>query len=82
MRNILKIFSSDVKSIVRHFFAAVIVVAITIIPALYAWFNIYANGDPYANTGNISVAVASEDTGYNGINKGEAIIDNLKKATA
>lgn len=80
MRNILKIFSSDVKSIVRHFFAAVIVVAITIIPALYAWFNIYANGDPYANTGNISVAVASEDTGYNGINKGEAIIDNLKKS--
>lgn len=80
MRNILKIFSSDVKSIVRHFFAAVIVVAITIIPALYAWFNIYANGDPYANTGNISVAVASEDTGYNGINKGKAIIDNLKKS--
>ena len=80
MRNTFNIFSSDIKSISRQFFAAVIVVAITIIPALYAWFNIYANSDPYANTGNITVAVASQDLGYNGINKGEAIIDNLKES--
>ena len=78
MRNTLKIFSSDLKSIFRHFFAAVIVVAIAIIPALYAWFNIYANSDPYGNTGNISIAVASDDAGYEGENKGEAILDSLK----
>lgn len=81
MKNTLRIFFTDVNSIARHFFAAVIVVAICIIPALYAWFNIYANHDPYGNTGNISVAVASEDAGYNGVNKGEDILDSLRENT-
>ena len=35
------------------FFALVIAVGLCILPSLYAWFNIYANWDPYANTGNI-----------------------------
>ena len=62
----------------KHFFAVAVVIAITIIPALYAWVNIYANSDPYGNTGNISVAVASDDLGYEGENKGESILESLK----
>lgn len=78
MKNTFKIFFSDINSLVRHFFAVVIVIAITIIPALYAWVNIYANHDPYGSTGNISIAVASDDLGYEGENKGESILESLK----
>lgn len=57
------------------------------LPALYAWFNIYANWDPYANTGNIQIAVASLDRGYtdengNYANMGEEIEDELREATS
>ncbi len=78
MRNTFKIFFSDLRSVFTHFFAAVIVIAITVIPALYAWFNIYANSNPYGNTDNISIAVASDDAGYEGENKGQSILDSLR----
>lgn len=78
MKNTFKIFFSDIKSLSRHFFAVLVVIAIMIIPALYAWVNIYANSDPYGNTGNISVAVASDDQGYEGQNMGESVLEGLK----
>ncbi len=34
-------------------FACVVVVAIALLPSLYAWLNIYSNWDPYGNTGDI-----------------------------
>ena len=76
MKNTFKIFFSDIKSLSRHFFAVLVVIAIMII--LYAWVNIYANSDPYGNTGNISVAVASDDLGYEGQNMGESVLEGLK----
>ena len=78
MKNTFKIFFSDIKSLSSHFFAVLVVIAIMIIPALYAWVNIYANSDPYGNTGNISVAVASDDQGYEGQNMGESVLEGLK----
>ncbi len=87
MRNIFKIFGRDVKALSRHFFAFVVAIAIMILPSLYAWLNIYSNWDPYGNTGNISIAVASMDKGYvtdNGerVNKGDDIVADLREATA
>ena len=57
MATIRKIFKSDLYGLFHNFFALVIAVGLCILPALYAWFNIYANWDPYANTGNIRIAV-------------------------
>ena len=87
MRNIFKIFGRDVKSLSRHFFAFVVAIAIMILPSLYAWLNIYSNWDPYGNTGNISIAVASMDKGYvtdtgEKVNKGDDIIEDLRESTA
>lgn len=84
MNTIKKIFFRDVKSLFRHPFALVIALGLCMIPALYAWFNIYSNWDPYGNTGNIQIAVASEDVGYadeNGkkVNAAEAVMDTLKE---
>lgn len=84
MGNIKKIFLRDIKSLFRHPFALVIALGLCMIPALYAWFNIYSNWDPYGNTGNIQIAVASEDVGYqdedgNAVNATDAVIDTLKE---
>ena len=59
MKNIIKIFLSDIKGLAKNFFALVIAIGLCIIPCLYAWFNIYSNWDPYANTSSIKIAVAS-----------------------
>ena len=83
MRNILSIFINDVCSVGRRFFALAIIVAISALPALYAWVNIYANGDPYANTGEIQIALASCDPGLDfedgtHINMAEEVFDDLR----
>ena len=64
MKNIWKIFRNDIAGLIKNPFALVIAVGLCIIPSLYAWFNIYSNWDPYANTANIRIAVATEDVGY------------------
>ena len=56
MKNIWKIFTGDLKKLVKQPFALVIIIGLCVIPSLYAWFNIFANWDPYANTGGIPVA--------------------------
>ena len=63
MRTILAIFARDVMRIVKGPVALVVTCGVALIPSLYAWCNILANWDPYANTGNIQVAVANEDLG-------------------
>ena len=60
----------------------VVIIGITILPALYAWFNIASNWDPYSNTDQLPFAVCSQDAGYSyktiEINAGDSIIDGLK----
>ena len=58
-----KIFKRDLRRILRNFVALVVIIGVCFIPALYAWFNIYANIDPYNNTKNIRVAVVNADQG-------------------
>jgi putative membrane protein len=87
MRNVFKIFFSDLKAISRSFFALVITGSVLILPALYAWVNIYANGNPYANTGNVPIALASRDKGYTTVdgtyvNKGREIIESIAESTS
>ena len=53
MKTILKIFKNDLIGIKKSILTIVLAVGLCILPALYAWFNIFANWDPYANTGNI-----------------------------
>ena len=83
MKKIFSVFRLDLKSLTKNLIVFVVVIGITILPALYAWFNIAANWDPYSNTGNLSFAVCSEDKGYSyktlTVNAGEEIINNLKQ---
>ena len=85
MRNIWTVFKTDIKSLSRCFFAMAVAVAITVLPSLYAWLNIYSNWDPYGNTGNISIGLYSGDEGCiedgEFVNMGQDVVDNLREAT-
>ena len=82
MRNIFKIYNRDIKRIFTNAMAIILAVGIAVIPSLYAWFNIYANWDPYGSTGNMQVAVIIEDEGYSfnniNIDVGSEIKSNLE----
>ena len=55
MRNAFRIFRRDLKRILRNPAALLVIIGVSIIPSLYAWFNIVANIDPYANTSGINL---------------------------
>lgn len=87
MKTILKIFKNDLVGIKKSILTIVLAVGLCILPALYAWFNIFANWDPYANTGNINIAVVNLDRGYtdadgNEMNMGQSVADKLKTQTS
>ena len=63
MKTTLKIFKRDLKNIFTNSMAIILAVGIALLPSLYAWFNIYANWDPYGATGTMLVAVIIEAEG-------------------
>ena len=63
MKTAWRIFFRDLHRLSRNLIAMIVLGGICVIPSLYAWFNIYANMDPYVNTGNIQVAVVNLDAG-------------------
>lgn len=63
LTNIHRIFKRDLFAIFKSWVTMVIITALIILPALYAWFNIMACWDPYANTSALSVAVVNLDKG-------------------
>ena len=87
MKEILHIQRHDLRAVTRSFFAILILIAVAILSALYAWVNIYANMDPYGSTGNVRIAVASRDSGIvdaDGVtvNKAREVLDELRESTA
>ena len=83
MRNIFRIFTGDIRRIRHNVIALIIVLGLLILPCMYAWFNIAASWNPYDNTGNLKVAVANLDEGYQGemmpveLNVGDKVVSAL-----
>ena len=73
MKNIWKIFQRDMMRIRKNVIALVVIVGISVVP--------------YSNTGNLKVAVASVDEGYEGslipleINIGDQVLSALRENT-
>lgn len=83
MRNVFRVFKNDMRTLSKHFFALTIVIAIVFLPALYAWFNVYAFWDPYGKVDQIKVAVVCDDQDYMDsdgkiINIGKELVSELK----
>ena len=65
MKNIWRVYISDLRRITTNVVALSIVMGLCIIPSLYAWFNIMSNWDPYGEsaTSLMKISVYSEDEG-------------------
>lgn len=85
LKNIIRIYTNDIKNLFSNYAAIITIGALCILPSLYAWFNIAASWDPYAQeaTSQIKIGVVNEDAGaeLNGreINLGDTIVDSLKE---
>ena len=84
IKRIGSIFRADWQRLTASVVAVVVMLGLCLVPCLYAWFNILSNWDPYgpASTGNIRVAVASEDEGCEilglHLNIGELVMEGLQ----
>ena len=61
MKKAMRIFCRDLRRLIHSPAAMLVMAGVAILPSLYAWFNIAANIDPYANTSAIQIAVANND---------------------
>ncbi|WP_325166668.1 YhgE/Pip domain-containing protein [Viridibacillus soli] len=81
MKKVWKIYTTDIKSIFSNWVAAILLGGLIILPSLYAWLNIAASWDPYAQTDQIPVGIVNEDTGATiqnkAINAGEELVKTL-----
>ena len=81
MKKAMRIFCRDLRRLIHSPAAMLVMAGVAILPSLYAWFNIAANIDPYANTSAIQIAVANNDqdasTNDLTINAGDQIMENL-----
>lgn len=82
--NILRLFAMDLRSLGKNAIALIVTMGLVLIPPMYAWFTTAGFWDPYGNTGNIKVAVANNDEGYQSpllpmkINAGETVVSQLR----
>ena len=83
LKRVFELYRLDWSRIFKNKLTFVLMIALMIIPSLYAWFNIAALWDPYSNTGDIKIAVYSDDKTASvldqEVNIGENIIENLKE---
>ena len=82
--NIVKLIKKDIRDVYsKNPIVVIVLIAIMILPSLYALINIQACWDPYENTGNLEFAVANLDNGssFEGtdLNVGDEIEDELKR---
>ena len=83
--NILELMKKDFNSALSNPIVLITLIAIIILPSLYAVINIDACWDPYEKTGDIDFAIANMDNGtiYEGyqLNVGNDLIEGLKNET-
>lgn len=85
LKNVVYLFKSDLKAAVSNPIVITVLIALMIIPSLYALLNIAACWDPYGSTEHLSFAIASSDEnatlGNQSINVGQEIVKNMKNNT-
>ena len=64
MKAIWEIFRADLSRAHRSVISMVVVLGLVVLPSFFAWFNISASWDPFANTKNLRIAIANTDKGY------------------
>ena len=84
MRNIWRIFKTDMKHLFDNSITVIIVIGLVFLPSIFTWYNVIACWDAFGNTGNLTVAVANTDEGYESdlvpleINVGDKVVSALR----
>lgn len=84
MKNILAIFKEDLKKLFGNVVNGIVTLGLILLPSIFAFYNIIACWDVFDNTGNVKVAVANTDEGYQSdliplrMNLGEQVISALR----
>ena len=84
MRNIWRIFKTDLKHLFNNSITVIIVIGLVFLPSIFTWYNVIACWDAFGNTGNLTVAVANSDEGYESdlvpleINVGDKVVGQLR----
>ena len=84
MRNVWRLFVCDMKRLFSNIITVIIALGLILLPSIFAWYNILACWDVFNNTGNLSVAVANSDEGYESdlvplrVNIGEQVVSSLR----
>ena len=84
MRNIWKLFVSDLKRMGGNTITALVMLGLVLMPSLFSWYNMLACWDVFDHSGNLTVAVANSDEGYESdlfpmeLNIGETLVSELR----
>ncbi len=80
--NIVEIIKNDFKGAFSNPIVTIVLIAIIILPSLYALLNIQACWNPYENTGEVEFAIANLDNGgtyeNHTLNIGNELVKDLK----
>ncbi|MHC6180041.1 YhgE/Pip domain-containing protein [Clostridium sp. JNZ X4-2] len=83
MKTVFKLLKRDLKNITTIPSVLALILLLCFLPSLYAWINIKASWNPYANTDKMPIGVVNNDSGttFNGknINVGNEIVKDLRK---
>lgn len=64
MTGIWQMFRADLRRVTRNVMSVIVLCGLIVIPSAFTWFNVIASWEPFDNTKNLRVAVASVDEGY------------------
>lgn len=66
MSGIWELFRSDLRRATSRVMSVIVLCGLVVIPSAFTWFNVVGSWEPFDNTKNLKVAVASVDEGYTG----------------
>ncbi|MGX1702473.1 YhgE/Pip family protein [Microbacterium sp. NPDC055357] len=64
MSGIWELFRADLRRATSNVMSVIVLCGLIVIPSAFTWFNVIGSWEPFDNTKNLKVAVASVDEGY------------------
>lgn len=84
MKNIVLLMRHDLRRATSNVMVTIVLFGLAVIPSLFTWFNVIASWEPFENTGDLKIAVATTDEGYQSdlvpvrINIGDQVVSSLR----
>lgn len=83
MNKVFFIMRDDFRQIRSSIMVQISIVLLVAVPLFFTWFNVLATWDPFSNSGQLKIAVASTDEGYTSkilnvtVNVGDTVLKEL-----